>query len=209
MYRSSRASPADCGSVAGSIQLEPSRLAVYRRNDPGRARIEAFIRTVYADRYGARVAGFAPVLVAGEVDGSVVAAAGYRVAGEPLFLERYLDAPIDALLATGSPIARTGIVEVGHLASVRPGEGRRLIMALAGHLHGLRTEWVVSTVTKELRQMFVRIGLGALAIAPARGACLGAEAAAWGSYYDHEPIVMAGHLPTALRGLQRRSGATR
>ena len=82
-------------------------------------------------------------------------------------------------------------------------------MALAGHLHGLRTEWVVSTVTKELRQMFVRIGLGALAIAPARGACLGAEAAAWGSYYDHEPIVMAGHLPTALRGLQRRSGATR
>lgn len=69
------------------------RLAVHRAGDPERARVEDFIHQVYARRFGANASAFAPVLVSlhDPVDGSIVAAAGYRRAqGATLFLERYL-----------------------------------------------------------------------------------------------------------------------
>jgi hypothetical protein len=210
-----------CPSLAVPRE-ETARLVVYRRGHPGRAQVEAFIQAVYAERFGATVTAFAPTLVtwetslpaaAGRPGGSgdeaqaaIGAAAGYRAANEPLFLERYLDQPIQDLLTPPQEVARSGVVEVGHLTSVRPGDGRRLIVALAAHLADCRAEWVVSTITAELRQIVVRLGLGAVALAPARAERLGAEAASWGTYFTHQPIVMAGHLPTALRGLRRRDG---
>ena len=35
---------------------------------------------------------------------------------------------------------------------------------------------------------------------------LGDEAAAWGSYYAHEPVVLAGEVQPALRRLAREAG---
>ena len=35
-------------------------------------------------------------------------------------------------------------------------------------------------------------------------AALGDDAGRWGSYYDHEPVVLAGHLPRAMAQLARR-----
>ena len=32
----------------------------------------------------------------------------------------------------------------------------------------------------------------------------GDDAGRWGSYYDHEPVVLAGHLPRAMAQLARR-----
>jgi hypothetical protein len=127
----------------------PSGLAVIGRDHPQRAAVQAFVRGIYAQRYGADVPHFAPRLVAlhGQ-DGEIVAAAGYRAAGaEPLFLERYLAAPVDALLGAEmtQPLARERIVEVGHLAASRAGEGRRLILLLGPHLAAQGFEWVVST----------------------------------------------------------------
>jgi hypothetical protein len=76
---------------------------------------------VYGTRFGAEVRSFAPVLVSlHDAAGDIIAAAGYRPAqGSRLFLERYLDEPVDGPLAC----ARAGIVEVGHLAASRPGDG--------------------------------------------------------------------------------------
>lgn len=180
-------------------------LELYPRGDPGRPQVEAFIRTVYAKRFGASIPAFAPVLVACRIAGEIVSAAGYRSADEPLYLERYLEQPIESLLGPSSRATRSRIVEVGHLAAARPGEGRRLIAALADHLTALDVEWVVSTVTAELRQLVVRLGIGAIAIAPADPVHLGSEAASWGSYFSNEPLVMASHLPTAMRGMRRRT----
>lgn len=177
---------------------------LYGRAAPGRPRVEAFIRAVYARCYRARVRSFAPVLVGWEAGGELLACAGYRSALEPLFLERYLDQPIEAALAPSRPVSRAQVVEVGHLASLRAGEGRRLLLALAAHLSESNVEWVASTVTAELRQVVVRLGLGAVAIAPAHRERLGEEAKNWGSYFEHDPIVVAGHLPTALRTLRQR-----
>lgn len=95
--------------------------------DPGRPQVEAFIRDVYLRRYGAVVRSFMPVLVALHDETGIVAAAGYRSADQsPLFLERYLDAPVETLVARAQDATpdRATIVEVGHLASARAGEGR-------------------------------------------------------------------------------------
>ncbi len=182
------------------------RLVLYDEAAPGRPRLEAFIRSVYARCYRARVKSFAPTLAAWEDRGEVLAAAGYRFAIDPLFLERYLDQPIEVALAPSRPLLRAQVVEVGNFASARAGEGRRLLLALAAHLAAQDVQWVAGTVTAELRQVVVRLGLGVVALAPAHPGRLGADARQWGSYFDHDPIVVAGHLPAALHTLRLRSG---
>lgn len=185
-----------------------ARLQRVGPDHPERASVEAFIREVYRERYDAAVRDFAPRLVAlRDESGGIVAAAGYRPAGAgPLFLERYLPAPVEDLLGAESPQApsRKRIVEVGHLAASRAGEGQRLIVALAPHLAGQGFQWVASTLTEELRHLFVRLGIAPLALGAADPAALGADAAHWGRYFDHRPVVLAGHLDAALQTLARR-----
>ena len=194
-------------TVSAASTASSRRLATHGRQDPGRSAVESFIRRVFEARYGASLTSFAPVLVSLSDDTGIVAAAGYRRAdGGALFLERYLDAPVDALLAQQSAVApaRADIVEVGHLAATKAGEGRRLIAQLGPHLAAQGFQWVVSTLTEELRQLFLRIGVAPLALGQADPRALGDDAAAWGRYYAHRPVVLAGHLPQALRRLQQR-----
>src|SRR5688572_8230358 len=82
------------------------RLVLYDEAAPGRPRVEAFIRSVYARCYRARLRSFAPTLAAWEDRGEVLAAAGYRSAVDPLFLERYLDRPIEEALAPSHSLPR-------------------------------------------------------------------------------------------------------
>lgn len=171
---------------------------------PRRTEAETFIRRRFAERYDARVSTFAPNLVLFEEAGRVVAATGWRAAGhETLFLERYLDQPIEhtiAALAT-QPVSRERIVEVGNLAADKAGGSLFVILNLARHLDRLCFEWVVFTATRELVGIFSRLGLPLLAIAPADPARLGNDAADWGSYYETEPIVVAGRIRL---GIERR-----
>lgn len=185
-------------SPSGNSAAPAPELTVHGRDDPHRGAVENFIRAVYARHYGAQVLHFAPVLVGLREHGELLAAAGYRNAAHgPLFLERYLPAPVDTLLADhvdGAPPARERIAEVGHLAARRSGEGRRLIRLLAPHLAAQGFEWVVGTVTQELRSTLLRLGIAPLILGAADPAALGDEAALWGSYYEHQPLVLAGPL---------------
>jgi hypothetical protein len=188
-------------------------LAVVPADHAQRGEVEAFIQAVYAARYGAHVPGFMPTLVAlRDADGELVAAAGYRCAGdEPLFLERYLGGPVERQLPPergSTPTARRDIAEVGHLASARAGQGRRLILQLGPHLAAQGFDWVVSTTTEELRHLFSRLGIEPLVLGVGDPALLGAEAAAWGSYYEHRPLVLAGRIAPALRVLARQVSGT-
>lgn len=182
-------------------------LHIHGPTSVGRAEVERFVRRVYRQHYGADVRRFAPTLVGLHNDaGELVAAAGYRSAAQgPLFLERYLASPVEALLGDAVP-SRARIAEVGHLATDRAGEGRRLVMLLGPHLAGEGFDWVVSTITLGLRQLFGRLGLAPLTLGRADPSRLGDEAAAWGSYYDHQPLVLAGRLDAALAQLARRRG---
>ena len=93
------------GQVCGIFSTTPPPHSgqVHRAGDESRPAVEAFIADVYRARYGAAVRAFAPTLVSlRDVDGEIVAAAGYRSAAEGvLFLERYLG--IDPSEMTGGP----------------------------------------------------------------------------------------------------------
>ena len=180
------------------------RFRVHAEGVAGRDEVETLIRNVYRERYAAPAPALAPVLVALWDRGGPVAAAGYRAASrQPLYLERYLDRAIEDLLAAGAGtrVERSEVVEVGNLAALRAGEGRALIERLARHLVDEGYVWVVSTVTRELRALFTRLGIAPLALGAADAAALGDERRAWGRYYDHDPVVMAAHLPRSSRHL--------
>jgi hypothetical protein len=186
-----------------------SRLRIHAPDDEGREHVEAFIRSVFRARFGAEVRHFAPCLVSlQDPSGGISAAAGYRIAAEsPLFLERYLVGPVESMLAPHEPaLERAHVVEVGHLASLKPGRGIFLMSLLGAHLAAQDCRWVVGTATKELRQLFDRLGVAPVALGTAHREMLGDEEAAhWGSYYDHRPEVLAGHLQRSLQRLERLS----
>lgn len=165
-----------------------------------RAAVERFVQAVYAEHYDARILQWMPTLVSLDAQGTLLAAAGYRAATAPLFLERYLALPVESAIAqaTGRPVGRAEIVEVGHFASEQAGSGRRLMVHLGRHLLTRGHAWVVTTATRELRLIFQRLKIRAVELARADPAALGDAAADWGSYYEHAPVVLAGEIRSNL-----------
>jgi hypothetical protein len=160
-----------------------------------RAEIEAFIAERFRKVYGAQVSHFcAHLLGLRDEAGSWHAAAGYTPAASgALFLEQYLDYPIEAALSErlGHDVPRARIVEVGNLAAVPPGFARSFVSELGRHLVALGYQWAVFTATRDVRNLLRRLCFDAQALAPASRARL-AVGATWGSYYAREPHVMAG-----------------
>ena len=184
-------------------QPAPARLVPMHSTHPERRAFEQFIAERFSRAYGARLTHFLPHLL-GVMDGLArwQAAAGYAAAGaQTLFLEQYLDRPIEQALgaAVGRPIARGSIVEVGNLAAISAGMARALIPQLARHLHRMGYRWVAFTATRALRNSFLRLGLKPLPIAAADRARLADRGVSWGSYYDQDPVVMAGKISLGLR----------
>lgn len=173
---------------------------------PCRSKAEALIRDVYQERYGAEIRGWMPFLAARRDRHGIQAAAGFRPATEPLYLENYLDEPIEAAIAghTGRAPCRSSIVEVGHLASHRGGAGALLLLDLADHLHQQGFDWLVNTATADTRRLILGLRAAPLALAAADPARLPDGGGAWGRYYEHQPVVLAIHLPSAL-GRRKRN----
>ncbi|MBK7766802.1 MAG: thermostable hemolysin [Sulfuritalea sp.] len=168
---------------------------------PHRARAETFVTDMFQRHYDAELTSFAPNLMLLEKDEGIAAVAGWRCAGtERLFLENYLDVPIETAVSrlAGKPVDRQRIVEVGNLASEARGGSVGVILTLAAHLDRLGFEWVVFTATSELIGIFRRLGLPPLALASADPERLGDDARLWGSYYATHPVVVAGRIRLAL-----------
>jgi hypothetical protein len=130
-------------------------------------------------------------------DQSLLSAAGMRSGDQgELFVERYLDAPAEYVLAQafGAAVDRRRLAEIGHLSGMGHGAGRRLFPLIARWLEGAGIDWALFAATGSLRALFERMRVRPLALAPARRERLGAAAGAWGSYYDTDPWVVGGPL---------------
>ncbi len=171
------------------------------RLSPGRDEAERFIAARYLRDYGAVLDHFLPTLVTlPSPAGGLLAAAGLApAAAGPLFLEHYLDAPVEVAIARrlGRDIRRREVLEVGNLAAGTPGGGRLMIVSLVRLLEGRGVEWIAFTATLSLRNSLARLGIHAHELAPAQASALGVEGVAWGRYYDHDPRVVACSLAQA------------
>lgn len=170
-----------------------------------RAAVQDFIRNRFAAHYQANVRHFMPCLFGLEADdGSLHGAVGCRSAAvQPLFLERYLDEPIEHVIAarSGEIVERADVVEVGNLAARGAGMSRLLIVALTRLLATEGVRWVGFTGTPALINSFRRLGIALHRLAPADPSRLGADRDEWGSYYDAGPQVMVAEVPGADRTL--------
>jgi Thermostable hemolysin len=178
---------------------------------PERAAIEGFIAARYSAAFGASLRRFMPWLAAFEDGaGDLHAALGLRAADfEPLFIERYLDAPVeDAISALyGNAVPRASIIEVGNFAARHAGDTRRMIHALVERLADCDYRYVVFAATAGLRNAFARLGLSPASLGPADPLRLGAERADWGNYYAGDPQVLVGDLESGFAWLAARASA--
>jgi hypothetical protein len=169
------------------------------------AAIRSLIRDRYATAHGASPAGAYPgYLTIGSSD-APQAVLGFRLAGaEPLFLERYLDRPIEQVLTArrARPVPRGRIVELGDHASHRAGATIRLWREAAVTLVS-QADIAVAVLTRPMRAMFARLGLELIELAPARIEAMGDAARHWGRYYETDPILCAGDIVAGRTVLER------
>ena len=163
-----------------------------------RGELERFIAERFHIAYGAQVKHFCRHLLGTrDAVGAWKAAVGFSPAADgALYLEHYLDRPVEAVLseALGAPVPRRHIVEVGNLASTAKGCGCRFLPRLRRHLLEREYRWVVFTATRQVRSILEHCAFEARALAPAAPSRLPDGGAGWGTYYANDPNVMAGYL---------------
>ncbi|HEX4881134.1 MAG TPA: thermostable hemolysin [Porticoccaceae bacterium] len=183
-------------------------LMSYGPEQVGRKRIERYIALRYARRHDACINHFSPWLLAIASKGQPHAALGIcPAAQQPLFLERYLNTPVEQCLAAQfrQPVARDGIVEIGNLAASDSTARRLLFAALVTVLARAGQQWLVCTATARVRCLIQAMGLPLHTLATADADRLGEDRARWGRYYSDHPQVVAGDIAVGLAAIHARA----
>lgn len=182
------------------------RLQAAERSDPERAELELFVAEAFHRRHGARIHSFMPTLL-GLYDnaGAISAVAGYRLAGrEPLFLEQYLEEPVEQALGACLPgiIKREQVVEIGNFAGAGCRPARQLAALLPTFFLERGLTWAVFTATSLIRELLTGLGVPMLELRAADRRRLAGTGNGprddWGAYYEADPRVMAACIPDAL-----------
>jgi hypothetical protein len=183
-------------------------LTASTRDSADRATLERFVAEAFRRQHGAQVRSFMPTLLGlYRRDGSVGGVAGIRPAAtESLYLEQYLDAPVEIALSArlGFTVDRASITEVGNLATDNCRMARRLMTLLPQYLLDLGQDWVVFTATSVVRDILESIGTVLLELGAADGQCVATSPDQWGRYYQNNPRVMAARVSASLHLAPRR-----
>ncbi|MDI1308374.1 MAG: thermostable hemolysin [Methylotenera sp.] len=161
-----------------------------------RQELESFVRAIYRRAHSAEVSHFMPKLLSvRDAGGKLLAVCGLRHANqENLFLETYFDSPIEALLSQHNQtiISRKAILEVGNLAVADPINVRSLLASISLYLHSTQSEWAVFTGISVLRNSLTKLNMSLQFLGEASIKRIPEhERAAWGTYYNERPQVMA------------------
>lgn len=161
-----------------------------------REELEAFISHVFKRVHAADIKHFMPQLMSlRDQQGQLLAVCGLRHAEDnQLFLETYLDEPVEATLSrnVGEPVARRDIVEIGNLAVAQRSSIRSLLASVSLYLHSTAKQWAVFTGNPTLRNSMSKLNFPLEILAQAKLDALPEhDRADWGRYYDEQPQVMA------------------
>jgi hypothetical protein len=195
-------------AVAMSSGSRIARLLEQAPGDPLRDAYEQLIRARYAEVHGAQLLQFMPQLL-GYVDAAdrPLAVLGYRGASAGrLFLEQYLDAPIERALAqrgeSAGPVQRLDrrrIVEVGNFVGCDRSATAELVRRLPEFLVRAGFEWLVFTGTRRVCELVASFGAPLVDLGGADATRLRDSTDRWGRYYETAPRVMAGWLGHCAR----------
>lgn len=195
-------------SLLSRLLTPAPRVALVDESHPDRDCVEQHVAERYRMAYGATVDHFNPWLLTLECLGNISGVAGMRPAQEqPLFLEQYLDTPVEEKIAaiTGFSLSRESIVEIGNLVASRRGSSHLLFLLFTSALYQAGFEWITFTATRALRNNLENVGFPLYALAAVDVSTLDeATLAKWGAYYDTAPLVMAGRLEAAMQIIQSR-----
>ena len=181
----------------------------------GRNRVERFIASRFRKAHGAEVKSFLPTLISLEsTAGEILAAIGVRSAQtEKLFLEQYLSQSIETEIShrSRSLCSRKDVIEVGNLAGGQRGISRTFFAVLIAVLQDWGARWLACTGTAEVANVFHRLGIQPIEIGAAHQDQLANGGVGWGTYYEHQPVVMVGEIAAGLdrveqSGFLRRCG---
>jgi hypothetical protein len=194
-------------TAAPSAPVEAFEFRLHAAGGANRPVIERFIADAYRQTYSAELSHFLPLLLTLGSDDHTQAALGMRpgampgTTSEPMFLEHYLDQPVEQLIAArvGSPVTRSGIVEIGNLAATRRGASPLLFLIMAAALDAAGFRWLAFTATPQVEKLVTRLQYQPLLLSEVDPTRLGDELAQWGSYYETRPQVMCVALADALR----------
>ena len=191
------------GPAASQVE-RPFTVRFSKYDAADREEIERFIIDSLHHTYGADIKRFKPYLMSlRDHDGRLIAVCGlHSAATEKLFLENFLERPIEALLSvhTGKPVKRGDIVEIDNFSVVDLGMSRHLVAAINDQLYFTAKEWAVLTATPALRDVFIDLGLNPDILADTDINMLSSEdQLAWGSYFAQKPQIMA------IKRVERRS----
>lgn len=173
-------------------------IVAHGADSPERALLEDFVRREFLTHFDARITQFMPELLALHgADRTIRAVVGCRAAAtERLFLETYTRQPIEEVLAVrnGFWVPRERIVEIGSLACRNAKAAIGIVRALVPHLLNAGFSWVVFTGADTVMNVFRYLELSPRPLCPADARLLGDAQNDWGTYYDHNPQVMAGRI---------------
>lgn len=190
-------------SVVAKVPVTEAKaqLQLVKRSDSQRPSIENFIASGFAKAYQADVHSFMPNLLGVSRDGKWQAVLGLRSAvGTRLFIEHYLAAPVEQLLAAQDLKAeRFQLIEIGHLYAINRQSLLQLFVLMAYALDQLNYRYLLCAATTQVRAILSRHGIELTELGEAKAEALGEEAASWGSYYDTNPKVCVMDLALVTR----------
>lgn len=180
--------------LAGNLLAGIPDVVIAGPADCVREPMEQFVAAEFLQQYSANVSVFMPWLLGLSCADQLLGVAGLRPAADyHLFIENYLDRPIEAEVAlhTGMPVKRRHILEIGNLAGHIPGVTRSLFPLLTELIYRRGYAWGVCNTTPTVQNALSRLGIPVVPMVRALPERLGAARFAWGSYYAHETTVIA------------------
>lgn len=154
-------------------------VSIHDRQSERRELAETFIAVHYQRSYGCSVVNHYPTLISvSDEQGRVAGAVGLRFAAdESLFLEQYLDRPVELALSSGllRTVARHQVAEIGSLASSSRNGTLRLFEALAAYLSHQQLDYAAVTATEPLRRLLGRLGITTIDLGAAQAGALPTE----------------------------------
>lgn len=180
---------------------------VVNRNDSNRKKLEKMISDKYSCVYGADIYYFMEDILLVYQNNSIATLAGINYYGKnEFFLEKYLDCDLYKYIANNLNInpMKQSVVEIGNFISVNSGSGPLIIICLTHWLQANSYEWVLCTVTEQVRLMFKKLSLNIRILQDARQDKLSfQEQEKWGSYYEKKPMICAVSVQDAFDILRK------